>query len=73
MQDPDPPDQPGTPGWKPTTSTWAGAAVGTAFAQLITAGIETYFNHSVTSATGGAITTICIFIVSYIFPDGGRK
>ena len=60
-------------GWKPTTSTVAGAALGTAVAQLIIAGLESMIHHSVASATGGAITTVCIFAIGYLFPDGGRK
>ena len=72
MQDPDP-DGRAQSGWKPTTSTVAGALVGTAVAQLVAAGIETLSHAALSSATGGAITTVCIFVVGYLFPDGGRK
>lgn len=68
MQDPDPPT-----GWKPTTSTVGGAIFGTAVAQLVSASIETLWHLTLSSATGGAITTVCIFVIGYIFPDGGRK
>lgn len=71
MQNPEP--DPPKAGWTPTSSTVGGAILGTAFAQLITAGIETFSGHALSSGTGGAITTICIFLIGYFFPDGGRK
>ncbi len=70
--EPDPPSSPKT-GWTPTTSTVGGAILGTAVAQLITAGLETYLKHPLGSVTAGAISTVCIFIIGYFFPDGGRK
>ena len=68
MQDPEPPT-----GWKPTQSTVGGAILGTAVAQLVAAAAETFLHTTFSSATGGAITTICIFTIGYFFPDGGRK
>jgi hypothetical protein len=70
MNDPNPiPSQ----GWKPTQSTMGGALFGTAIAQVATAILETFTHNAISAQTGGAITTICIFIVGYLFPDGGRK
>lgn len=61
------------PGWKPTTSTIGGAAVGTAIAQLVTALIQTFAHITISAETGGAITTVCVAAAGYLFVDGGRK
>lgn len=67
------PDPVQSKGWQPTTSTMAGAVLGGALAQLITAGFESV-THSILSApTAGALSTVCVFAVGYLFPDGGRK
>lgn len=63
---------PAAPGWKPTTSTVAGAMLGGAVAQIIVA-ILTKLNWTPDPMTAGAITTVCTFAVGYLFPDGGRK
>ena len=60
-------------GWRPTTSTMAGAVLGGALAQLIGAGFETLSHVTLSSATAGALSTVCVFAVGYLFPDGGRK
>lgn len=71
---PDPtPQNPIPEGWRPTTSTVAGGAIGGAFAQLAVASIEFLIHQSLTSATAAALTTVCIVVAGYIFPDGGRK
>lgn len=67
------PVSPPVRGWQPTTSTMAGAVLGGALAQLVAAGIETLSHVPLSSATAGALSTVCVFAVGYLFPDGGRK
>jgi hypothetical protein len=67
-----PVSDPKAPGWKPTTSTVAGSMLGGAVAQIIVA-VLTKLDWAPDSVTAGAITTVCIFAVGYLFPDGGRK
>lgn len=59
-------------GWKPTNSTVGGAVLGGALGQIVCA-ILTKLNWAPDPVTAGAITTVCIFAVGYLFPDGGRK
>jgi hypothetical protein len=67
-----PVSDPKPPGWKPTTSTVAGAMLGGAVAQIICA-VLAKLNWTPDPMTAGAITTVCTFAAGYIFPDGGRK
>lgn len=60
-------------GWKPTTSTVAGAMLGTAIAQILIGAINQFAHVTIGPEMGGAITTVCIFASGYMFPDGGRK
>ena len=52
MQDPDPPT-----GWKPTTSTVAGASLGLAASQIIVAVSDQYFKTPLGPELSSAITT----------------
>lgn len=67
-----PPD-PGKQGWKPTASTIGGAGIGGAVAQLLTAGIEQFYHVALSSQTASALTVVCVGMIGYFFPDGGRK
>lgn len=71
MQNPEPNQQPS--GWTPTSSTIGGAALGGAIAQVIVATLDQLTHITISLSTAGAITTICIFAVGYLFKDGGRK
>lgn len=68
MQNADPPT-----GWKPTTSTVAGAGLGLAASQIIVAVCDQYFKTPIGPELSSAITTVCVFTAGYFFPDGGRK
>lgn len=66
------PDKPAT-GWVPTASTTVGAVLGGAIGQVIVASLDQLTHITISLATAGAINTICIFAIGYLFPDGGRK
>jgi hypothetical protein len=42
-------------------------------AQIIVAVIEQTAHVTISSATAGAIATLCVVAAGYFFPDGGRK
>lgn len=67
MQDPEPPTPPAR--WKPHQSVIGGAAVGTAVAQLILAGLKFYLHTAIDPVTAGAITSLCLFAATYLIPD----
>lgn len=69
---PVPPPNTQPPGWRPTTSTAAGALLGGALAQVIVA-VLTKVGWEPDLMTAGAINTLCVFGAGYLFPDGGRK
>jgi hypothetical protein len=69
---PVPPSNPQPTGWRPTTSTAAGALLGGAVAQIVVA-VLTKLNWTPDLMTAGAINTLCVFVAGYLFPDGGRK
>lgn len=69
MNDPSPISK----GWQPTTSTTLGAVLGGALAQVICAMIEGIAHVVLTTPTAGALSTLCVFAVGYLIPDGGRK
>lgn len=62
-------------GWRPTASTVQGGILGAALSQVVIAFIENVFMHggSMTSATAGALATLCTIGLNYLNPDGGRK
>ncbi len=67
------PPPPAPSGWSPTTSTIGGGVLGGALAQIIVAVIEQTAHVTISSATAGAIATLCVVAAGYFFPDGGRK
>lgn len=75
MPDPTPaPVMPSLPeGWKPTASTFQGMLYGGALAQIVIAATETLRHIPLSGPTAGAITTLSIGGISYLFKDGGRK
>lgn len=60
-------------GWMPTNSTLGGAVLGGALSQIICAIIESFSHAAVSTVTAGAISTVCVCAVGYLFKDGGRK
>lgn len=68
---PTPDSQPS--GWMPTSSTLGGAILGGALSQIICAVIEQFSHATISTVTAGAISTVCVFAVGYLFKDGGRK
>ncbi len=69
MQDPEPPS-----GWRPTTSTIAGAGIGGSIAYLLILGADKIFHQAgFDPAAYVATTAVCNAIIGYFFPDGGRK
>lgn len=65
-------------GWTPTRSTVVGAGGGYIIAQVVTPAVDflvsAYLTHApLTPSTRDAVTALCIFLVGYFFPDGGRK
>lgn len=67
-----PPNNTPPPGWRPTTSTVAGGVLGGAVSQLVIFTLSK-FGVELDAATAGALTTVCVFAIGYLFPDGGRK
>jgi hypothetical protein len=71
MQNPEPPDQ--SAGWRPTTSTYAGGALGLVVGQFIVALGNQYLPHPFSPELANAIGALCPIVIGYFFPDGGRK
>jgi hypothetical protein len=68
MQNPEPPN-----GWKPTNSTLGGAIFGAAVGQIVVAVCGQIFHSPLTPEVSSAVTTVCIGVIGYFFPDGGRR
>ena len=68
-----PVQNPSNSGWKPTTSTLAGAAIGGAVAHLVVVAIEYFLKVTLDRETANDIMIVCVAATGYLFPDGGRK
>jgi putative flippase GtrA len=66
-------DEPDKPGWKPTVSTVAGGGFGLAVSQVTLYAFWAISKVDVPPEISCAWGTICTSVVSYFFPDGGRK
>lgn len=69
-----PPVSPGKTGWTPTASTMGGAVIGGALSQILVGAWNSFMPaHQIDVVSAGAVNTLCIFLVGYFFPDGGRR
>jgi hypothetical protein len=72
MENPIPVQNPPAAGWKPSTATVAGGALGTAVAQLVV-GVLGQFGVELDAQTQGALVSLLTILGVYVFPSNGGR